>query len=295
MESRRDFLKTATVGAAGAAMGCTPAAPANAPGVARIDDPDGVELAIATITQDGFGDEYFRYAFENIPRIGIRNVEFNVWHPRTVTPEGIEYIRERCAALGLNPICLQGTRFGGSGVKDVAHKLWLMEQIRNLGGRRVKFTGGKRGTDGGLKAVINALKQLAPAAEEMDVLVTVENHAENNIETIEDYEAIFDAVPSRHVGMCLDMGHFDASNVDNFEVIDRFHERILHVDLKDTERKGIHKVVNFGSGVTDVHGIIRRLLEHGYTGYLVIEQAPPISRETLIEDMIRAREMFARY
>jgi len=295
--TRRDFLKTAGLGAVGAAVGCAPRATGG--GAARAGDPvdqrRGVELAIATITMDGFGDENFRHAFELAPQIGTRNVEFNTWFPRNVTLAGIRSIAERSRERGLRPVCLQGTSFGGNVMKDVTHKLWHMEQARALGCRRVKFTGARRGTEGGLDAVIATLKELAPAAEEMDVLVLVENHASNVLENIEDYERIFGEIGSRHVGLCLDMAHFDGANVDNFEVIRRFHDRLLHIDVKDTERKGIHKVVNYGSGVTDFHGIIRRALEHGYTGYLLIEQAPPLNRESLVADLTRAHHMFRQY
>ena len=298
--TRRDFVKTAGMGAAGFALGgvADAAAAASHPHTSRPDPVDarrGVQVAIATICLDGFGDEYFENAFRLAPQIGIEAVEFNVWHPRTVTPTGITSIRDRAAENGLRPVCLQGTSFGGDVLKDVTHKLWLMEQAKALGCRRVKFTGARRGTQGGLENVIATLTELAPAAEEMDVLVLVENHADNVIENLEDYERIFGEIGSRNVGMCLDMGHFDGANVDNFEVIRRFHERVLHIDLKDTQARGIHKVVNFGSGVTDVHGIVQAMLEHGYTGYLVIEQAPPLSRETLLADMTRAYRMFRPY
>lgn len=286
--SRRTFLKTAALGAAGLALGDP--APLAAAAAKK------VELAIATICLDGFGDENFEHAFRLVPQIGgIRNVEFNVWYARNLTPLGIDGIRERCERHGLRPVCLQGTGFGGNVVKDVTHKLWHMEQARKLGARRVKFTGARRGTEGGLEAVIATLKELAPAAEAMDVLVLVENHANNVLENIEDYERIFGEIGSRHVGLCLDMGHFDGANVDNFEVIRRFPDRILHVDMKDTAAKGVHRVVNYGTGVTDVHGIVRKVLEHGYTGYLLIEQAPPLNPGTLLADMRRAYEMFRRY
>lgn len=287
--TRRAFLGELSAGAAALA---TPAPAAAQPAVDRTG---GVELAIATITMDGFGDEHFEHAFRLAPEIGVRNVEFNVWYPRTLTPAGIDRIRDGCAARGLVPVCLQGSSFGAPVVKDVAHKLWLLEQARRLGARRVKFTGARRDTEGGLDAVIAALKELAPAAEALDVLVLVENHANNNIETIDDYARIFDAVPSAHVGMCLDMAHFDGANVDNFAVIERFHRRVLHIDLKDTAARGVHKVVNYGSGVTDVHGIVKRMLGHGYSGYLVIEQAPPLDRATLVQDLARARGLFQGY
>ena len=230
---RRSFLKATSLGVVGTGF-VQPSSNLILPDSTDIDDRKGVELAIATICLDGFGDELFEPAFRLIPQIGIKNVEFNVWYPRSLSPAGIDSIRERCYENGLRPISLQGSSFGASVVKDAAHKLWLMEQCKQLGCRRVKFTGAGRGKAGGLEAVIECLQAIAPAAEEMDVLVLVENHANNNIETIEDYDRIFDAVHSSHVGMCLDTGHFDGSGISNFDVIDRFHERILHIDLKDT-------------------------------------------------------------
>ncbi len=253
------------------------------------------EIAIATICLDGFGDLNFERAFQIIPKTGIKNVEFNVWYPRTLTPRGIDSIRDRCYKHGLCPISLQGSSFGGNATKDVAHKSWLIEKARELGCRRVKFTGSGRGKEGGLERVIEIIKELAPVAEEMDVLVCVENHANNNIENMEDYERIFNVVDSAHVGMCLDMGHFDGASVDNFEVIERFHEKINHIDIKDTIAFGTYKTVPYGQGVTDGEGIVKALLEKGYQGYLVIEQAPPQEGLDLVAEMERIRKIFEKF
>lgn len=298
--NRRSFLKSASLGVAGlgsASLGTIGQGLAGAPSgrVGDVDDRKGIELAIATICMDGFGDEDFGPAFELAPKLGIKNIEFNVWYPRNITLAGIESIRKRCYEFGLTPISLQGTSFGGRVVKDVSHKLWLMEQAKSLGCRRVKFTGAKRGEAGGLETVIDILKELAPAAEEMDVLVLVENHANNNIETVEDYDQIFDAIPSKHIGMCLDMGHFDGAGVNNMEVVGRFHDRILHIDLKDTIEFGRYKTVNFGEGATDFHGIVSKMVEHAYSGYLVIEQAPPLRTAHLLDDLSRAKTLFEKY
>ena len=294
-KDRRYFLKSASLGLVGLNIFREQALREQRNVKYDLDLRKGIELAIATICMDGFGDENFKPAFEIAPQVGIKNIEFNVWYPRTITKAGIESIRRRCYQGGLVPISLQGTSFGGNVVKDVSHKLWLMEQAESLGCRRVKFTGARRGEAGGLEAVITVLKELAPAAEEMDVLVLVENHANNNIETISDYEQIFDAVPSKHVGMCLDMGHFDGAGVNNMEVVGRFYDRILHIDLKDTIEFGTYKTVNFGEGVTDFHGIVSKMVEHGYSGYLVIEQAPPLRPDNLLADLVRAKTLFEKY
>ncbi|CAN5895543.1 hypothetical protein BH24BAC1_BH24BAC1_23240 [soil metagenome] len=294
--TRRDFLKTTGLSVVGLNMiGCS-LAQAAAP--TQEQKQKKVELAIATITCDGFGDENFEPAFDIIPRLPFRNVEFNCWYARNLTPSGIRSIKERCRKHKLTPVCVQGTSFGASGniIKDVTHKLWNMEAARQLGCKRVKFTGAGRGSEGGLEAVIKVLQELAPAAEEMGMLVLVENHANNNIENIEDYDRIFSAVSSPNVGMCMDNAHFDGANVDLLAVVDRFHSRILHLDLKDTERMGIHKIVPFGQGVTNNATVVERMLGHGYTGYLLVEMVlQGESKQVREEELRKAYHLFKKY
>ncbi len=292
--TRRDFIKTTSLGMAGVSLG---GISSSMEASDQQTKPKKVGLAIATITCDGFGDMNFEKAFEVIPKLPIKNVEFNCWYARNLTPSGIQSIKDRCKQHSLKPVCVQGTSFGASGniIKDVTHKLWNMEAARQLGCRRVKFTGSGRGSEGGLDAVIKVLKELAPAAEEMSMLVLVENHANNNLENIEDYDRVFSAISSPNVGMCMDNAHFNGANVDLFEVVDRFHSRILHIDLKDTERMGIHKVVRYGEGVTDNAGVIERMLAHGYEGYLLLEMAPPQNPTTLEADLMKGYQLFHKY
>ena len=291
--NRRQFLRTTVLGGG---LAVSPnlaiAAPSKPKGVPALK---GVQLAIATICCDGFGNENFEPSFRIIPTIGMKNVEFNCWYPNTVTPAGLDSIAERCVKHGLKPISVQGNAFGNGKAPDVSHKLWCMQAARNLGCHRVKFTGSKRDTNGGLKTVIGTLKELAPAAEEMGVLVCVENHANNVLENIADYEEIFAAIDSPNVGLCLDTGHFDGAGVRIPDVIEKFHARTVHVDLKDCQTFGKYKTVNFGTGITDLHGTVKALLAHGYQGYLVIEQAPPLNPKTLEKDLKAGYEMFKQY
>jgi hypothetical protein len=169
----------------------------------------GVELAIATICTDGFGNHHHEPAFRLIPGMGYRNVEFNLWYADLITPSYIRSIRQRCYETGLTPISLQGSSFGaegGSGViKDLSHKMVLLDGCKDLGCRVVKCTGSRRDTNGGIKAVIEVCKELAPVAEAMDMLVVLENHANNVLENIGDYEEIFSAIDSPNIGMCADL------------------------------------------------------------------------------------------
>lgn len=295
---RREFLKSCAVGAVSAAVWPQEIAQATAP--INLKEQPFVKLAVATICCDGFANRQHEPSFEIIPKTGIKNVEFNLWYANTVTPKYIRGLKRRCAEHKLTPISLQGSGFGGEGnagvAKDLSHKLNLMSLCREIGCRRIKCTGSRRGTNGGLPAVIEVCKELAPAAEELGLLVCLENHANNVMEQIEDYDEIFAAVDSPNVGLCLDTGHFEGVSVDLHEVIERFHARINHVDLKDCRKRGAgHDTVVFGEGVTDFDAFLKHLLSTDYSGYLVIEQAWREPQPPVLANLRAAHEMFAKY
>lgn len=295
---RRRFLGSSVLASAGALTSSfSPAVSARPKNVIEFH---GIELAIATICCDGFANQHHEPSFKLIPQTGFRNVEFNLWYPDTITPRYLNSLKERCNQTGLNPISLQGSGFGGEGnagiIKDISHKLTLMHGCQQLGCRRVKFTGARRGTQGGLKSVIAALRELAPAAESMGMLILLENHANNVLERIEDYETIFAQIDSPNVGLCLDTGHFEGVAVSLHEVVERLHSRTLHVDLKDCRKRGAgHDTVIFGTGVTDFDAFLRQVIGHRYSGYLVIEQAWREPKEPRLENLQAAYHRFRKY
>ena len=188
--NRRYFLTSTALAAAGTLASSSRRAWGAQP--KNVSEIRGIELAIATICCDGFANRHHEPSFKLIPQTGFRNVEFNLWYPDTITPQYLESLKERCNQTGLTPVSLQGSGFGGEGnagiIKDISHKLTLMHGCQQLGCRRVKFTGARRWTQGGLKSVVAVLRELAPAAESMGMLILLENHANNALERIEDYE-----------------------------------------------------------------------------------------------------------
>ena len=297
--NRRHFIRSTTFASLGAGLSLThnkseAARPKN------VSEFRGIELACASICCDGFGNQGHRPTFELLPQTPFRNVEFNLWYPNTITPAYIKSIKERCNQHKLHPVSLQGSSFGGEGnagiIKDLSHKLALMERCQELGCRRLKFTGARRGTQGGLDSIIAVLKELSPAAEEKGMLILLENHANNVLERIEDYDTIFSQIDSPNVGLCLDTGHFEGVSVGLSEVLDRFHSRTLHVDLKDCRKRGAgHDTVVFGEGVTDFKAFLTQLIRYQYSGYLVIEQAWRDPKEPLLDNLKAAYNFFHPY
>ena len=85
----RKFLKNASLGITG--LAALPAASFGKDNK-QAAKAQTVALAIATITCDGFGDENFEKAFAIIPQLPFKNVEFNCWYARNLTPSGIRSI-----------------------------------------------------------------------------------------------------------------------------------------------------------------------------------------------------------
>jgi sugar phosphate isomerase/epimerase len=76
-------------------------------------------------------------------------------------------------------------------------------------------------------------------------------------------------------------------------VVERFHSRLLHVDLKDCKAFGKgHDTVVFGEGDTDFKAFLDLLMKYHYRGYLVMEQAWAQAREPIVENLRKGVELF---
>ncbi len=259
-----------------------------------------IRLSCATLSFEGFGETDFSKTFDLAPRIGYKNIEFNCWYPSSLCPQTIRSLKHRCEQHGLNPMAIHlNGGFGGEPVRDFCHKVQGMQAILALGGRMIVSSGDERGQNGGIQGVINSLKNLIPVAEEMDVIISLENHVNNNIENIDDYRRIFDAIESKHIGMCIDTGHFDAAGIDMGALIEEFAPRINHLHLKENDGFGEKRFTRFKEGTTNNFYIIEKLISIGYSGYMTIELSPEIgekdSRPFQLEDLKLPYKMFSAY
>jgi sugar phosphate isomerase/epimerase len=258
-----------------------------------------IRLSCSTLCFDGFEDNDFALSLEMMPKAGYRYVELNCWHPSNLTPAKTRELRRRCDEAGLTPATVYGSSFGGDLTKDVTHKIRMIEAARELGCRRISATGPKKGDPGAHAHIARALREIVPAAQEMDVLICLENHAGNTLEGADDYARVFDAVSSDHLGICIDTGHFDAAGVDMIDLIRRMGDRVNHIHLKENRAFGKVDFVRFGQGNTDHHGVIKAMLERGYEGYINIELSPTSEGVTPgkpdIEDMIEPLRIYGEY
>lgn len=262
-----------------------------------------IRLACATLSFDGFGNNDFVKTFADARSAGYRYIEFNCWYPETLTSRKMIDLKRRCADSGLTPSSLHVSHFGGEGnvglTKDLCHKLRALDAALELGCRLVSATGCARGAEGGLDSIKAVLEHLVPAAEDRDILISLENHQANNLENLDDYRRILGAFPSSHLGITFDTGHFDAAAVALDDVIDEFSDRINHIHLKENRGFGIKDFCRFGEGTTENARIVERMISLGYSGYLVVEVSPEIAkgdpRPFSIEDLKKPHAMFHGY
>lgn len=111
--------------------------------------------------------------------------------------------------------------------------------------------------------------------------------------TPETLRAVFEVVPSPHLGICYDPSHFARIGVDYKRLLMEFGDRVRHVHAKDTEilDDGVYEFGCLGQsfgrryqygegwwrycipgwGLVDWHWVVARLEALGYDGALAIE------------------------
>lgn len=143
----------------------------------------------------------------------------------------------------------------------------LFDVARILKSPLVVITGNKR-VEGGLEATISGLEALLPLIKDLPVKLALEPHYMSQIQSIEDYDAIFGRIQSHQVGITLDSGHFHSAGVDWRLVIERYQDRIYNFQVKD--HVGTQSV-RIGAGEVDLKGYIEALHSINYEGALALE------------------------
>lgn len=137
---------------------------------------------------------------------------------------------------------------------------------QEAGVNRIVFTGCERDTP--LQASIDAYAEMAEHLAGTEVVIALENHYRNRLETIEDYREIFRQIDSPNLGITIDTGHFTSSNVDMFDLIDELGSKVAHVHLKD--HIGTESVA-IGKGETPNRKVLAKLGSIGYDDLVSLE------------------------
>ena len=243
-----------------------------------------IRLSTATLSfrrwlPAGSGDMYAE-AIEQMPRLGQRYVDLNLWDAALFTDAAwLREMRRRLDDAGIVVSSLQGAgRFGdpdpAEAERQVELRKWGIEAAHVVGCDVIAASGPRR-EGSRIEDVIAFLERFAPIAEASGVRHALEPHWQNRIEDVEDYRAIFAAVKSPVYGIALDTGHLYAAGASIDAVLDAFVDRVQVLHLKDADRPATHDFAPFGRGQIDNRAIIRRCAAAGFDGFAVLELEVP--------------------
>lgn len=236
-----------------------------------------MDIICASICYRGYAEDEVAATFENAPKIGYRAMEIHgplIWSVDAVHAFDVDGMKREIDKSGMKCAGLYPPGWGGIDDADVGVRAEAIAKCVNiaeqLDATHLTTSGAQRRTEtSALDRVIACVKQvLERIPVESEIKLTLEPHHGNVLEQPEDFQRILDAIPDARVGVCIDTGHFHASNVDTLAAIRQFGSRIYAVHLKDH----IGAVsVGIGRGELNLQEIITTLQDVDYQGDLTLE------------------------
>ncbi len=227
----------------------------------------GVTIGVQSYS---FRDRPLDEAIESIKSVGIGSCELWSGHfePLRETrrqPGGREKLRAYRIETPLSEFEGIGEKFHEAGIE--IHSLnysfrddFTDEEIAR-GFEMAKAMGAKALTASG---TVSVSKRVDPIAKRYGMLVGMHNHSrihENEFATPEDFANA--AKGHDNIVVNLDIGHFVAAGFDPIDYIEKNHERIITLHIKD-RKANQGENVSFGEGDTPIREVLHLLRDKGY-------------------------------
>lgn len=253
--SRRDFIKLAGFGLAGASIASDRDASLISQKRKAGKSQMKLELGMASYTFRKFSLED---TLSMTKRLGLRRIAFKSFHLSLESTEAqIKAVAQKVKDAGLE--------LYGCGVVYMTNE----EEVRRA------FDYAK---DAGMKVIIGVpnhelLGLVDKKVQEFDIKVAIHNHGPDDklYPTPESaYTKIKDLDPG--IGLCIDIGHTQRCGVDSAKSAEMFADRLIDVHIKDVSaatKEGT--TVEIGRGVIDIPKVIRTLLNLKFAGTAAFE------------------------
>ena len=240
-QTRRSFLQTTSLIAAGAACG-------KLAGAALTAEPDSPKLGIQLYSLRGYKlDEALKHASD----LGFEQVEFYGGMLGTnASDEEIAATKKKVADLGMS--------ISGHGVnrltKDAAENRKIFEFVSKLGAPCITAD-----------PDLDSFDNLDELVKEFDIRVAIHNHGPGH-----RYNKAIDVLRvieghDERIGACADLGHYIRSGQNAPEVIRLLKGRLYGIHLKDfAEMKDKTKGVILGKGHLNVEEVFNELRLAGF-------------------------------
>lgn len=239
----------------------TIAAAAIPPGISTVDNKrsvvKGVQIGLQTYS---FRDRSLDEAIRAMSGVGLSSCELWSGH---VEPKDLNRDDRRIWRLttSLNYFRLIGDKFRKAGIELYAYNYSFKDDFTDQeiqrGFEMAKALGAKVIT---ASANVNTVQRIDIYARQHKMRVGMHNHSNirpNEFATADDFARAMDR-SSEFICINLDIGHFTAANFDAVDYLQKHHDRIVTLHIKDRKRNQGENVP-FGQGDTPIKPVLELL------------------------------------
>lgn len=122
------------------------------------------------------------------------------------------------------------------------------------------------------------LTEIGKRSADMGVTLGYHHHVGSIGEHPDEIDRVLDASDPRYVKLVLDVAHYFQGGGDPAKAIERHHDRLLYVHIKDVERKtptsadaDPFEFVELGRGQVNLPAVFEALQKTGFRGWAVVE------------------------
>ena len=274
--NRRDFVRTAVAG-----LGAGAAAPSLRAATPAERAPQALRFGYAAITWGGND----RQAIDDVAALGYPGIQLR----SSILPEFGDKpaaLKELLLAHKLTMVALSS---GGVSVTEpaedeIAKHARNAAFVRDVGGLYLQVTDqlpkGRPATAADRQALGKVMTEIGKRSADLGVPLGYHNHMNSLGERPGEVDEILAAADPRYVRLELDVAHYTQGGGDPVKAIDRYHDRILFLHLKDVEPvppaagadpARSYRWVELGRGRVDLPGVFAALKRTGFKGWAVVE------------------------
>jgi sugar phosphate isomerase/epimerase len=237
--TRRTFLIGATAGALAACYAARP-----------------VTIGVQSYS---FRDRSLADAIAGMQKVGLRSCELWQDHvePRKVPREELRRWRE---TIGLDTFERVRDQLARASIALSAYNISIKDDFTDAeierGFEMAKALGAPAITS---SSNVSTVSRIAPVAERHKMLVAMHNHSRIDANEFATARSLTDAVArGPYIAVNLDIGHFTAANGDAVDFLQRHHDHIVTLHIKDRKRDQ-GKTVPFGEGDAPIIPVLKLL------------------------------------
>ena len=253
--TRREWNKIALSSMAAAAL------PHFSPAADKPDSKiNGVQIGVQSYS---FRDRTLDEALKAMAEIGLSSCELWSRHlePKDLDREGLRTWR---LTTPMPFFTLIGEKFDKAGIDLYAFNYSFREDFTDdeikRGFEMAKAMGARVLT---ASSNVTTAKRIDPFAKQYKMRVGMHNHSNikaNEFATPDDFAQAMSGA-SEYICINLDIGHFTAANFDPVDYLQKHHERIVTIHLKDRKRDQGDNVP-FGEGETPIKPVLEALMKN---------------------------------